>query len=619
MCGIAGIISFDDVVQSKQLLTIRDSMSHRGPDAKGYWLENDSSIGFAHNRLAVVDLSEESNQPMLDSSNRFVIVFNGEIYNYKELKKELVQKRSLFRTQGDTEVILELYKERRANSFASLQGQFALALYDRLEKKVIFARDRAGEKPLFYIKTSKYFAFASELKALFSLPGFERKLDAESLDFYLTYGYAPPNKSLIQGVKKLLPGEYLTFDLATQHQVSEKYWCLPSLEDPLSQDKALLKLEELLQDSVHQVLQADVPVGVLLSGGLDSSLITAIASRTSPKPIKTFTVSFKGHGKYDESHHAEKVASFFNTQHIELEVNQASVEIIPHLVEKLDEPIADHAVIPSYQLSKLVREHVTVALGGDGGDELFGGYPHYSFMYKNILPLRKKFPQFFRNTISDFATNCVPVGMKSRNHFIGLRGDLGNSISHINLLFDKESRKKLLVRASVNQFLAENYKAELYQAEPDVLLRMLKTDFVSTLPSAYLTKVDRASMLNSLEIRAPFLHPIMIDFAYSKLPSSLKATSDKRKIMLRLLAQKLLPQDLDISRKQGFTMPLNEWYKGEWGSYMKHVLMESEMGLLNKSYVSHLLRLQDRGHSNINRIYALVILEEWLRINKVSV
>ncbi|MEN8215327.1 MAG: asparagine synthase (glutamine-hydrolyzing) [Pseudomonadota bacterium] len=606
MCGIAGIASSAPLQDRESLSSMRDTMTHRGPDDAGIWWSQDACVGLAHRRLSIIDLSSGGHQPMLDGA--LTIVFNGEIYNYRELKDELRAMGHTFRTKSDTEVLLESYKAWGTQCLSRLEGMFAFCIYDSREKQLFLARDRAGEKPLFYQHNNDQLVFASELKGLLSIPGFSRKLDLEGLNFYLAYGYIPGEMCLVKGVHKLPQGHCMTYRSGKIH--IWRYWQLPELATISHDQEALTgELENLLEDSVRRQLIADVPVGVLLSGGLDSSLITAMAAQATSRAIKTFTVSFAGHAEYDEAPYAKIVADYFGTEHLALVAEPAAVDILPKLARQFDEPIADHAIVPTYLVSQLIREHATVALSGDGGDELFGGYPHYSWIQRQIR-LRRIIPNFLRSSIGYLASYMLPVGMRGRNHLIGFGGGVQRGISYINLYFDKVSRERLLSPAIINSS-PETYKERLCVPAHSPAQQAMAVDFQTTLVDAYLVKVDRASMLASLEIRAPFLSYPLIEFAFKRVPDSLRATQSERKILLRHLARKHLPHNLDIKRKQGFTMPIASWFKTDWGDFIKSTLRDAE--LFDQSMIQRLIKNQSQGYSNANRLFALTMFELWRR------
>jgi asparagine synthase (glutamine-hydrolysing) len=455
-------------------------------------------------------------------------------------------------------------------------------------------------------------------------PSFPRELDLESVDFYLTYGYVPGERCILKGSRKLAQGHAATYDVEADRLRIWPYWQLPEPQsgEESSAEELTEELDGLLENSVRRQLVADVPVGILLSGGIDSSLVTAMAARVAAGPVKTFTISFPGHGSYDEGPYARLVAQHFGTDHTELTAEPATVELLPELARQYDEPMADSSMVPTYLVSRLIRRHATVALGGDGGDELFGGYPHYSWVARQER-LRRFFPGQTRRLAGKAAARAMPVGMRGRNYIIGFTSDLPQSIAHVNMYFDKWSRYRLLseeIRRSFSRDgLPEEYKATLSTTISTPLQQATAVDFRTYLVDQILVKVDRASMLTSLEVRAPWLDHRIIEYAFGRVPDSLKSTRKERKILPRLLASRLLPAGMDLKRKQGFSMPLTAWFKGEWGAYIESVLNEIDHRLFNPRAVRGLIAGQRRGYSNTQRLFALTMFELWRREYKVEI
>ncbi len=624
MCGIVGIASQSEKVRPDFLESMRDSMSHRGPDDAGVWQSSDGRVRLGHRRLAIIDLSPGGHQPMSDIAGQLWITYNGEIYNYQELRRELEARGHRFRTASDTEVILETYRAWNTDCLSHLHGMFAFALYDDVARRLFLARDRAGEKPLFYHHTPGRLLLASELKALMVDPSFPRVLDLEALDYYLAYGYVPGDRCILKGVRKLGQGHAMTYDLETDVLRVWQYWKLPepSWRGNESLDELADELESLLEDSVRRQLVADVPVGILLSGGVDSSLVTAMAARASSGSVKTFTVSFPSHHQYDEAPYARLVAKHFGTDHTEVVAGPASVEMLSKLARQYDEPIADSSMVPTYLLSKLIREHTTVALGGDGGDELFGGYPHYTLIEREER-IRGLFPGPLRRWAGLAADRVLPVGLRGRHHLIGFGADLPYSIAHVNLYFDQGTRRRLLAPLLRNGLGAgvapEDYRARLCNPGYSALRQATEADFRTTMVDAYLVKVDRASMLNSLEVRAPWLDYRIVEFAFGRLPDEFRVRGTERKILTRRLAERLLPTTLDIRRKQGLSMPLASWLKGEWGAYIEGVLRDSVSDLFDRGVIERLIEGQRRGYANAERLFALTMFELWRREYRVTI
>jgi asparagine synthase (glutamine-hydrolysing) len=596
------------------------TMLHRGPDASGEWHSEDGGIALGHRRLSIIDLSPAGSQPMSDESGHLQIILNGEIYNYRELRKQLQDLGRKFRSASDTEVLLQAYGEWGTDCLRRINGMFAFAIYDFRERRLFVARDRAGEKPLFYHRANGRLAFASELKALMAQPGFSRILDIEALDHFVAYGYAPGEMCLLHGVRKLPPAHALTYSVDADDLRVWRYWSLPEPfpHDSADPEQLVQELDGLLADAVRHQLVADVPVGVLLSGGVDSSLITAMAARVSTSPVRTFTIAFPGQGSYDESAYARLVATHFGTRHTELVAQPATVDLLPELARQYDEPVGDSSMVPTYLVSKLVRESCTVALGGDAGDELFGGYMHYSRI-QSQLRWRRLIPHSLKRALGA-ASALLPTGFRGRSYFRSLSAPDAEAWVAATLHFDGASRRRLApATRALNGFPPEAYRLRAGHKGSTVLQKMTAADFNTYLPEDILVKVDRASMLASLEVRAPFLDYRLIEFAFGKVPDALRATASSRKILLKLLARRLLPKDLDVERKQGFSLPLDSWFRGEWGRYLRDVLRSSPPALFNPGEVDKLLVSQERGLSNAQRLFNLAILELWRREYDVQV
>jgi asparagine synthase (glutamine-hydrolysing) len=620
MCGIIGIASPTPVINRAWLTAGRDAMTHRGPDDAGEWWSTTGQVGLGQRRLSIIDLSPAGHQPMHDVSGALSIVFNGEIYNFVELRHELTAKGHAFRSHSDTEVILAAYREWGTACLARLNGMFAFALYDEPRQQLLMARDRAGEKPLFYALTHGTLSFASELKGLMADPDLPRRINPEALDCYLAMGFIPGERCMIQGVNKLPPAHALLFNLNTGQARVWRYWQLPELDTtrPMDETDLLTELEALLEDAVRRQLVADVPVGVLLSGGVDSSLVTAMAVRATPN-VKTFTIRFPGYGSYDETEHARLIARHFSTAHIELDAGDITVDLLPHLARQFDEPMCDSSMIPTYLVSRLIREHCTVALGGDGGDELFGGYPHYS----RLLWLRQNLgwiPHPLRQFIASAAERGLPVGFRGRNWLQGLAVDWQDGLPLIAAYFDHSTRQSLMTGHGHWNGGAESIREQRIPRTADLLQRATRMDFENYLTEDILVKVDRASMLNSLEVRAPFLDYRLIEFAFGKVPSALKATTTQRKVLLKRLTARVLPPAFDQHRKRGFSIPLAAWLQsGSWLEFFRDVLLDSESPLFNCKAVSELLAGQAKARANSERLFALVLFELWRREYRVAV
>jgi asparagine synthase (glutamine-hydrolysing) len=599
-------------------------MRHRGPDGCGEWWSADGCVGLGHRRLAVIDLSTAGQQPMADASGQLNIVFNGEIYNFTDLRRQLADKGYTFRSDTDTEVVLAAYREWGTDCLGRLNGMFAFALYDAGGRRMFMARDRAGEKPLFYALSSTSLRFASELKGLMADPQLPRDIDPEALDCYLTMGFIPGERCILKVARKLPPAHALVFDLDTAKSRVWRYWQLPPAtagaeEGGTAPETQLLEeLDTLLADAVRRQLIADVPVGILLSGGVDSSLITAMAVRAAPK-VRTYTMRFPGHGSFDETEHARLIARHFGTEHLELEMGDSTVELLPMLARQFDEPMVDSSMIPTYLISQLVRRHCTVALGGDGGDELFGGYLHYNRFLK-MQQTVGRLPRLLRQPLAEAAAALLPVGFRGRNWLQSMGVDLKSGLPLVAAQFDRRSRRQLMKGRSEWPLVGEGIRDRAIPHTAQLLERAVRCDFENYLAEDILVKVDRASMLNSLEVRAPLLDYRIIEFAFGRVPWKLKATTYGRKILLKRLAAKLLPLQFDQHRKQGFSIPLAAWLQsGPWLKFFRDVLLGSDGRLFDRVTVSKLLDGQSSGMRNSERLFALLLFELWRQEYRIQV
>lgn len=617
MCGIVGVVSRRP--QDRDWLSDAvAALKHRGPDDARVWWAGDGCAGLGHTRLSIIDLSTAASQPMHSHDQRHSIVFNGEIYNFRELARVLAGLGHRFVSDSDTEVLLAAWRQWGAGCLDRLVGMFAFAIYDRVEQVLIAARDRAGEKPLFYRHERHRFSFASELKGLFADPSLPRRIDPDALDEYLAFGYVPAEQCIIQGVNKLPPAHALRFSARTGELTCWRYWDLPPEPDPVDlagiDEHALLdEFEALLENAVGQQLHADVPLGVLLSGGVDSSLIAAMAVRRSPR-VKTFTLGLPGHAGFDESAHARLVARHLGTEHHELQVQEPGFSLLPKLARQFDEPMADASMIPTWLITRLIREHCKVAVGGDGGDELFGGYPHHSAQLR-MARLTRRVPAAARCRLAGLAAAIVPASVRGHGLVQKLAVDYRNSLMPTTGLFRPSERRALLDSPLAASLPAELAWEQRLPKAGDLLQRATRHDFGSYLADDLLVKVDRASMLNSLEVRAPILDHRVVEFAFSRVPQALRATETARKILPKRLTERVLPDEFDRVRKQGFSIPYETWIRsGEWGAAFASVLLaDRNDSPLRKEPIQLLFRQMKGGRNHAPRLFALLMLELWRR------
>jgi asparagine synthase (glutamine-hydrolysing) len=612
MCGIVGLISASsDGSGLAAIKSLNFKIKHRGPDSDDYWASSCGRIHLGHSRLSVLDLSTASLQPMKSRCGRYVIVFNGEIYNFNEIREILISKGRDFNSTGDTEVVLTAYMEWGQDCVQYFNGMFAFAIVDQgnsqVEPSVYFARDRAGEKPLYYTADFYGLQFASELKAL----RHKKTINLKALNHYLALGYVPYDQCLFDGVKKLPPAHCARYDINKREIHIWKYWSLPQNSSSANADGHELAAEagRLIEDSVRMRLLADVPVGVLLSGGLDSSLVAAAAARVSSKPVQTFTIALPG-SPLDEAHHAQKVANYLGTEHHVLELSKPSLSLLDGLASYIDEPIADSSILPAWMVFGLARKQVTVALGGDGGDELFGGYTDY----RTSLADQNRWgfcPRFLYKATAKIATQ-LPAGVKGRNRLSSMRGGPLQQMIWGGPYFDEQLRKRILskdawVQLSESETEPEEFLLSLFNSGTTDMDKMTRMHFRSVLPDDFLIKVDRASMAHSLEVRAPMLDYRLIEFCFSQVPDQWKVKDGESRRLQRILAERWLPPDLDTKRKQGFSIPINEWLRAE-GVAKLMARMEALPDVINMDEVRSLVRGHVAGRANGGRLFALIML-----------
>lgn len=597
-------------------------MTHRGPDSSDYKIFETASakIGFGHRRLAILDLTANGAQPM--SYMHLHIVLNGEIYNFKEIRTQLIQHGYSFQSNSDTEVVLKAFHCWGVESVSKFIGMFAFAIYDEQFQKLYLFRDRAGVKPLYYHITQNLLSFGSELKALVQLPSFEKKISSLALGHYFRLGYIPSPYSIYDGVLKLPPAHYLVFDVQSRKHALHAYWNVwdyynaPRLA--LSENEILEKLESILVSSFQYRTVADVPIGVFLSGGYDSATLAAILQKHAESPIKTFTIGF-AEKKYDESKYAEAIAKYLGTDHTTYICTPNDVrEVLPLLADMFDEPFGDSSAIPTYIVSKLARQQVTVALSADAGDETFGGYTRYETLikYRNLLAYKSK-PQ---RTISALLLKCAKaLGSKSiynldtridKLNEVTLAthdGEILRAVSAINTHYEC---KELLI----------DYKDELplgfvsNNQALDPLHQFMAMDYITYMPDDILVKVDRASMYVSLESREPLLDHRIVEFV-AQLPTEWKIRNGVKKYLLRQVAHQYIPKQLLDRPKSGFAMPVFEWLKGDLKDMVEELLdidKISKQGILNPIAVKKLKEDYFAGKNlNAQKMWLLLNFQMW--------
>ncbi len=616
MCGIVGIVDHRGIDKGL-LIKMRDTLAHRGPDDFGYWINLDKSVGLAHRRLSIIDLSDAGRQPMSDLRGKIWITYNGEIYNFQKIRGELENKGYIFRSHTDTEVIINAYKEWGMDCIQRFNGMFAFGIYDLDQKLVFMARDRVGKKPFYYSEYNNRFAFSSEIKALLRDKTLSKEIDIRALNFYLSFGYIPGELCIFKNVNKLPPAHAMIYDLNTGRKRIWCYWELPEPEkNTYSEDELLEELEALLEDSVRLRMISDVPLGAFLSGGIDSSLIVAMMSRISNEPVKTFSIGFE-ESKYNELPYARQIARYFNTDHHEIIVKPDSFSILPELVRQFDEPFADSSMIPTYIVSKKTKQYVTVALSGDGGDELFGGYSTYLGTLGNYYTT-KLIPFRLRKSIARAAKH-LPETFIGKRQLLRLSLDPhGAFIDRITHSYFKERYRKHILDSDVLDNLNTNFlepersiHSILLQSKYDFINTLTFSDFKTYLPDDILVKVDRASMLASLEVRAPIIDYRIAEFSFKKIPGNFKVKKTITKYLLKNLAKKILPKNFKINRKWGFAIPVSEWFKGPLFPKIRELLLESSNHFFNKEYIEKLLIEHRSGINHSARLFTLLSFSLW--------
>ena len=620
MCGIAGFFGRGD---EKILEQMADSIRYRGPDDKGYFY--DGRVGLAQRRLAIIDLSPTGHQPMCNNDKTVWIVFNGEIYNFQEIKKDLLRGHK-FHGSSDTEVIIHLYEKLGVEAFKKIQGMFALAIYDRREQKLILARDRFGKKPLYWSQLDSSFIFASEPKAILKHPGQKPELDLSSLQSYLYFEHIPTPKSIYKNINKLEPGTFLEF--RNNKIKKEKFWDIGfGNSDKISFADAKTELDKRLDRSVRMRLVSDVPLGIFLSGGIDSSTIAYYAQKNSTEKIKTFSIGFK-EDSFDESGYARAVSKHLQTEHYEKIMSAGkALDLIPEITAKLDEPMADASILPTYLLSAFTREKVTVALGGDGGDELFAGYG--TFQAHKFAEIYEKIPAWLHDKIIARLVNMLPTGhkyfsldFKAKKFINGFSGPkkyrdqrwLGSFLpADIKPLLSGDANKSLAEEKGPEKII-DNY---LLNAPEDYWSRLTYLYMRLYMMELVLVKVDRASMYNSLEVRAPFLDTDVVDLVAS-LPIGYKLKKYRVKHILKELMADRLPSDIINRRKKGFGIPLGKWFRGPLKPYLTELFNEKKItnqNILNHQVISGLLNEHFAGKvDNRKPIWTLLIFQTWYDI-----
>jgi len=626
MCGICGELRFDGApVDAARLSAMRDQLVHRGPDSDGLYVAGGGHAALAFRRLRIIDLTPNASQPMANEDGSVRVVFNGEIYNFRELREGLAARGHLFRSHTDTETIVHLYEEKGAACIGDLDGMFAIGIWDERARRLTLARDPAGKKPLFYYRSDRFMAFASEMKAFFAHPEIPMDVDPEAVPYYFLHGYVPGPATFYKNVRQLEPGTVMTLE-ADGGTTSTLYWHVefPRAGDvrPIARAEAAAGVRERLTRAVERRLVSDVPLGAFLSGGLDSTIVVGLMSRLTAAPVKTFSIGFEGDAAYDETAHARIVSQRFRTDHTEFRVAPSAADLLDPLVWHHDGPFGDASAVPTYIVSRLARAHVTVALTGDGGDEVFAGYRRFrAAVQSERLPRLAALAGGALATMLPSASHERSWLAETRRFLGALRLPFDERITKWNSLFFSDLAELLrpeLVR-TLHPVDRLHYigpeRARMEGRSP--LSRLLHSNFTSYLADDLLVKTDRCTMANSLEARSPFLDRQLIDYV-AALPDRFKLDGRRTKVILREAFSDLVPPEIARRGKMGFGVPLSAWFRGNLQESLRESLLAPDARYretLSGPFVEALVGRHLSGQANLGpQLWSLICYERWLQL-----
>ena len=625
MCGILGTLNYNNAADAESIAAMRDTMPYRGPDDNGLWISDDNYCALAHLRLSILDPTPAGHQPRIEQSGRFVISYNGEVYNYIEIRAELEEKGYTFETGTDTEVILQAYVQYGVECLHKFNGMFAIAIWDNQTQELFLARDRVGIKPVYYYHSNNELIFASETKAILkgldALPG----LNIELIDDYMSFGYIPGENTLHQGIKRLMPGHYA---IVKNKQMSITQWW--DLKFDNTQDKGfdyyLNESKRLLESAIDLRLRSDVPLGIFLSGGIDSSAVVGLLADKVKEPLKTFSIAYDFGKNFDETQYARMVSEKFGTDHHELKITpQQFADFIPEYIHLMDEPVTEAAAISLFFVSKLAKEKVTVALSGEGSDEIFAGYDLYQYM--NVL---EKYRGVVGQTGSEFFAG-ISNKVLGKSHKVSKYLNMATQpieLRYKGMSTYPDASKEALYRQDFKQELDSakkrtshgQFSKQLFKnmEGQDQLNKMLYFDTKTWLVDDLLIKADRMSMATSVELRVPFLDYRLVEFA-AQIPSKHKIKKGEGKYPLKKMMEGILPNDIIYRKKMGFPTPLKLMFQNELKDYAKNLLLSDNTKLHQFFKVERIQQLITEHNANKydhhKTLWQLVVLEEWLRKN----
>jgi asparagine synthase (glutamine-hydrolysing) len=626
MCGICGELAFDrGQVSAHALESMTRTLKHRGPDHEAVYVSPEGQAGLGFRRLSIIDLRSAANQPIGTEDGAIQLVFNGEIYNYRDIRKGLVARGHEFRSNADSEVIVHLFEEIGDRAIDELDGMFALAIWDERARQLTLARDRAGKKPLYFWRDGSRVVFGSEMKAILGHPDVSTEIDESAIPSYFIYGYVPHPQTFYKGVRQVEPGSLTRFNL-DGGETSRRYWQLTFPKDdpssiPPPRGTAAQHVRRLVTAAVERRLMSDVPLGAFLSGGVDSTIVVGVMSRLMHEPVRTFSIGFDGDPEFDETAIARATARRFGTRHTEFRVQPSAIDLLDTLVYHHDGPFADSSAIPTYLVSQLTRQHVTVALTGDGGDEVFAGYLRFAAAVAaarvpgwagraasaalTVLPS----PANERHLVARAKrfTRYAQLPLQSR-----LAAWAGVFYDDLETLLTPDFQARL---GAIDRSRHVQDLAGVEDASP--LSQLLAANFHSYLHDDLLVKADRMSMANSLEARAPFLDRALIEYV-ATLPDDYKLSGNATKVILREAFDDLLPEMVKSAPKRGFGVPIDAWFRGELGNYLRDTLLVPSARVreyVSQDHVRHLLDEHAAGHANHgHRLWTLLTFERWLAL-----